>query len=95
MGELSTSLDVWIIARFWFTVPLQHSEALADQELALGFVEALRAEVEKATGETDPYRAEKDEILTDTLAFSRSVILALEFSSALESRECLSSASVT
>jgi len=71
MEELGASFDFWVMARLWLIAPVVHSEVLVDHELALSMGEDVRVEVEKFTGETDPYRAKRAESAEDIYAFGR------------------------
>ncbi|KAH8765767.1 hypothetical protein BGZ57DRAFT_528681 [Hyaloscypha finlandica] len=71
MEELGASFDFWVMARLWLIAPVVHSEVLVDHELALSMGEDVRVEVEKFTGETDPYRAKRAELAEDIYAFGR------------------------
>jgi hypothetical protein len=51
--------------------PFVHSERAEDQEAALLFTEGTRAAVEMVSGMTDPYRAERGQILADLYGFPR------------------------
>lgn len=69
--ELGAELDYWISVRFWFCTPFVHSEKLENQEIALKFTEETRVKVEKVSGQTDPYRTKRKEILQDIYGFPR------------------------
>ena len=71
VDEQGTSLDFWILTRLWLIAPLVHNESLADHEFAEIMTEEVRVEVENVTGKTDPYRAKREELMQDTLAFPR------------------------
>jgi uncharacterized protein (DUF924 family) len=64
-----TSLDYWIAVRFWLVTPFVHSEAAEDQEIAVEFTEETRTVVEQASGVVDPYRTQREAILTDLYGF--------------------------
>jgi uncharacterized protein (DUF924 family) len=64
-------LDYWIGIRFWFGTPFVHSELLAHQQIALAFTEETRLTVEKMSGQTDPYRTDRQAILSDLYGFPR------------------------
>jgi uncharacterized protein (DUF924 family) len=64
------TLDFWVLARTWYICPFVHSDEVSDQERALIFTEETRNVVEKETGTTDPYRAERDSILSDIYGVS-------------------------
>lgn len=69
--ESGTGLDYWLGVRFWLGTPFVHSERRENQEIALAFTEETRLVVESVSGWTDPYRAKRDEILSDLYAFPR------------------------
>ena len=71
VDEQGASLDFWILTRLWLIAPLVHNESLADHEFAEIMTEEVRVEVENVTGKTDPYRAKREELMQDTLAFPR------------------------
>ncbi|CZR59354.1 uncharacterized protein PAC_09246 [Phialocephala subalpina] len=58
-------LDFWVLARTWYICPFVHSDEASDSERALLFTEETRNVVEKETATIDPYRAERDFILSD------------------------------
>jgi uncharacterized protein (DUF924 family) len=64
------TLDFWVLARTWYICPFVHSDEISDQERALIFTEETRNVVEQETGTTDPYRAERDSILSDIYGVS-------------------------
>ncbi|KAH8911198.1 hypothetical protein BR93DRAFT_923911 [Coniochaeta sp. PMI_546] len=64
-------LDYWIGVRFWFGTPFVHSELLESQHIALTYTDETRAVLESESGQTDPYRAERKEILSDLVGFPR------------------------
>jgi len=59
------TLDYWVLARTWYICPFVHSDERSSQERALLFTEETRRAVEEETGTIDPYRAERDAILSD------------------------------
>lgn len=67
--ELGASFDYWTCVRFWMGAPFVHSESLENQEIALGFTDTTRRAVEAETGATDPWRARRDEVLSDLYGF--------------------------
>jgi uncharacterized protein (DUF924 family) len=67
----SASLDYWLRVRRLFSCPHVHCGTLESQELALAFNEETRRTVEQITGQTDPNRAERHEILSDIYGFPR------------------------
>jgi uncharacterized protein (DUF924 family) len=69
--KTDTALDYWIGIRFWFGTPFVHSENWEHQKIAVAFTEETRCVVEWVTGQTDPYRAKRDEILSDLVGFPR------------------------
>ncbi|KAJ7454933.1 hypothetical protein B0H11DRAFT_1875039 [Mycena galericulata] len=71
-GEGAT-LDYWILLRIWIAAPLVHCPTVASQERAVAFHEETRAVVEHATGQRDPYRAEREETLSDVYGFPRMI----------------------
>lgn len=64
------TLDFWVLARTWYICPFVHSDEAANHELALRFTEETRKVVERETGTTDPYRAERDAIMSDLYGVS-------------------------
>jgi uncharacterized protein (DUF924 family) len=64
------TLDFWVLVRTWYICPFVHSDEASDQERALIFSEETRNIVEKETGTSDPYRAERDAILSDIYGVS-------------------------
>ncbi len=64
-------LDYWIGVRFWLDTPFVHSEHRQRQEIALAFTDETRSVVESVSGQEDPYRSKRGEILTDVYAFPR------------------------
>lgn len=64
-------LDYWIAARFWFGTPFVHSELLENQHLALAYTDETRVVLESESGQRDPYRAKRTEILSDLVGFPR------------------------
>ncbi|RFU76294.1 hypothetical protein TARUN_5937 [Trichoderma arundinaceum] len=64
-----TSFDYWVATRMWFVAPNVHSEAAKDHEFALSYTNDTRAVVELVTGQRDPHRARRSEILSDVYAF--------------------------
>ncbi|KAL1860505.1 hypothetical protein Daus18300_009137 [Diaporthe australafricana] len=66
---LGVSLDYWTCIRFWMGAPFVHSESQENQEIALKFTDETRRAVEAETGATDPWRAKRDEVLSDLYAF--------------------------
>lgn len=69
----SVSLGYWVIARQWFGTPFVHTDTIPAQEQAIAFTEETRRQVEEITGTTDPYRAQRDAILSDIYGFPRVV----------------------
>ena len=69
--QKDTGLDYWIAVRFWFGTPFVHSERLENQHTALIFTEETRSVVERESGQVDPYRARRNEILSDLVGFPR------------------------
>ncbi|KAK3370840.1 hypothetical protein B0T24DRAFT_627175 [Lasiosphaeria ovina] len=69
--QADTGLDYWIGVRFWLGTPFVHSELLANQKIAVAFTEETRSVVERVSGQTDPYRTNRDEILADLYGFPR------------------------
>ncbi|KAK4170039.1 hypothetical protein QBC43DRAFT_307045 [Cladorrhinum sp. PSN259] len=72
--DLGAELDYWIGVRFWFGTPFVHSERLEHQEVAIKFTEETRTKVEEVTGQTDPYRAQRKEVLSDLYGFPREYV---------------------
>ncbi|KAH8901498.1 hypothetical protein GQ53DRAFT_740381 [Thozetella sp. PMI_491] len=70
-GKQSASLDYWLRVRRLFSCPHVHCGTLESQELALAFNEETRRTVERISGQTDPNRAERQEILSDVYGFPR------------------------
>lgn len=64
-------LDYWICLRFWFSMPFVHSERADYQEIALGYTEETRTVIERESGQTDPWRSKREEILADLTGFPR------------------------
>ncbi|KAH8668825.1 hypothetical protein BX600DRAFT_435342 [Xylariales sp. PMI_506] len=64
------TLDFWVLARTWFICPFVHSDEVSNHERALKFTEETRDVVEKETGTTDPYRAQRDFIMSDLYGVS-------------------------
>ncbi|KAH8896872.1 hypothetical protein GQ53DRAFT_743398 [Thozetella sp. PMI_491] len=69
-----TTLDYWVVIRPWFITPFVHTDTAECQERALELQEETRRVVEEATGTTDPYRAQRSEILSDIYGFPRVVM---------------------
>ncbi len=69
--QKDTGLDYWVAVRFWLGTPFAHSEAILDQEIALAFTEETRSAIEKASGQVDPHRIEREDILSDIYGFPR------------------------
>lgn len=59
------TLDFWVLIRTWHVCAFVHSDEASDSERALLFTEETRNIVENETGTIDPYRAERDVILSD------------------------------
>ncbi|KAK3983817.1 hypothetical protein QBC44DRAFT_338031 [Cladorrhinum sp. PSN332] len=70
-NHFGAELDYWIGVRFWFGVPFVHSERLEHQEIAVKLTEETRAKVEEVSGEIDPYRAQRKQVLSDLYGFPR------------------------
>lgn len=66
-----SSFDYWLVSRLVWIAPISHDEDLESQRIALELVEETRAMVEDRFGVKDPYRAARDELLKDDLAFLR------------------------
>jgi uncharacterized protein (DUF924 family) len=62
-----------VLIRLWFIAPLVHSEVLADHEIAEAMNEEVRVEVEKLSGQIDPYRTKRAELAEDTYAFGKMI----------------------
>ncbi|RKU46786.1 hypothetical protein DL546_006629 [Coniochaeta pulveracea] len=69
--NMGYGLDYWIGVRFWFGCAFAHSEELHHQMIALKSTEETRCVVESMTGQTDPYRGLRKEILSDVFGFPR------------------------
>ncbi|KAK5991987.1 hypothetical protein PT974_05383 [Cladobotryum mycophilum] len=69
--EVKVSFDYWVIVRFFFAAVFVHSESIQHQNIGLAMNEELRQLAESRTGETDPNRAERSVILSDTMAFAK------------------------
>lgn len=67
------SFDYWLVSRLMWIAPLSHAEDLDSQRIALAMVEETRTMVEERFGTKDPYRAKRDALLKDDLAFLREV----------------------
>ncbi|EKM52749.1 uncharacterized protein PHACADRAFT_31212 [Phanerochaete carnosa HHB-10118-sp] len=67
------SYDYAMVARFWFYIPLVHSENLENHEKQLILMEAVRSDVEKHVGKKDPGREKMAEDLTDIYGFPKVV----------------------
>ena len=65
------SWDYAMVARFWFSIPLVHSESLENQEMQLVLTEGIRKDVEKHTGKKDTGRSRMEEDLKDIYGFPR------------------------
>ena len=65
------SWDYAMVARFWFSTPLAHSESLENQETLLVLSEGIRKDVEKRAGKKDPERGRMEEDLKDIYGFPR------------------------
>ncbi|KAK4235650.1 hypothetical protein C8A03DRAFT_36496 [Achaetomium macrosporum] len=71
--ELGATLDYWVIARTWLVAPFVHADQVLIHERAAALTEETRRHVEQATRTTDPYRAQRDAILSDVYGFPRVV----------------------
>ena len=69
--QAGVDFDYWVLVHFHFSFPFVHSEAEDNQRIGLAMTEERRAAVEEHTGETDPHRGERLELLSDTLGFYR------------------------
>jgi hypothetical protein len=69
--KMGATLDYWVLGRTWFVAPFVHTAQVAVQERAVALTEETRRRVEEETQTTDPYRAQRDAILSDTYAFPR------------------------
>ncbi|KAH8674288.1 hypothetical protein BX600DRAFT_457312 [Xylariales sp. PMI_506] len=67
----SASLDYWLRVRRLFSCPQVHYGTPESQELAIAFNDETRRVVEGICGQTDPNRAERQEILSDLYGFPR------------------------
>ncbi|KAK3311716.1 uncharacterized protein B0T15DRAFT_83518 [Chaetomium strumarium] len=68
---LGTTLGYWVLVRTWFVAPFVHTDQVAIQERALALTEETRRQVEEVTRTTDPYRAQREAILSDVYGFPR------------------------
>ncbi|OAA75797.1 hypothetical protein LEL_07785 [Akanthomyces lecanii RCEF 1005] len=66
-----SSFDYWLVSRLVWIAPISHDEDLESQRIALELTEETRSMVEDRFGVKDPYRATREELLKDTLAFLR------------------------
>ncbi|CAN8099891.1 unnamed protein product [Discula destructiva] len=71
--EIGVTLDWWICARLWFAAPFVHSESVKNQSIALELTGGTRRVVEAASGTQDPWRAKREEVLSDLYGFPRVV----------------------
>lgn len=69
--QTHAGLDYWIAVRFWFGTQFVHSERLDNQHIALLYTDETRSVVERESGQTDPYRTKRKEILSDLVGFPR------------------------
>lgn len=60
-----------MIRKFWLYVPLVHSEDIDDHRAVALMFEETRLEVERYSGERDPWRDTEAEDLKDTALFSK------------------------
>ncbi|KAJ3492794.1 hypothetical protein NLG97_g5145 [Lecanicillium saksenae] len=65
------SFDYWIVSRLSWIAPISHDEDLESQRIALDLMEETRSMVEDRFDVKDPYRATRDALLKDDLAFLR------------------------
>ena len=66
-----THFDYWVLVHFWLTAHFVHSESMEYHELALKLTEEKRKAVEARVNETDPNRAKREDILSDSTGFPR------------------------
>ncbi|XWX00142.1 hypothetical protein V2A60_008161 [Cordyceps javanica] len=66
-----SSFDYWLVSRVMWIAPITHDETLESQRITLDLVEETRSLAEERFGVKDPYRATRDELLGDDLAFLR------------------------
>jgi hypothetical protein len=69
--SMGYGLDYWIGVRFWFGCAFVHSGELSHQRIALEFTDETRCVVESMSGQIDPYRESREEILSDPSGFPR------------------------
>ncbi|OHE99281.1 hypothetical protein CORC01_05322 [Colletotrichum orchidophilum] len=69
--EAGASFEHWCLLHLFLSCPFVHSERLEDQDIALEMTEERRKGAEQRSGETDPYREKRSEVLSDALAFPR------------------------
>jgi uncharacterized protein (DUF924 family) len=67
----SSTLDYWVLVRTTFVVPFTHTDRIDTQDRSLAFSEETRRIIEEATGTVDPYRSQRDQILSDIFGFPR------------------------
>ncbi|OAR01457.1 hypothetical protein LLEC1_07430 [Akanthomyces lecanii] len=65
------TFDYWLVTRLLWIAPISHDEDLESQRIALDLAEETRSMVEERFGVKDPYRATREELLKDDLAFLR------------------------
>ncbi|KAK2600076.1 hypothetical protein QQS21_005162 [Conoideocrella luteorostrata] len=68
------NFDYWIAGRIVWLSAFSHDEDLESQRIGLELSEETRAIVEARTGTVDPYRATRDALLVDDLAFPREMV---------------------
>lgn len=73
----ATCFDYWLVTRVIWAAPFLHAEDLESQKIGLEMSEETRVAVEAYTGQTDPYRAMRDETMTDDTLFLREVVKGL------------------
>ncbi|KAK3313982.1 hypothetical protein B0H66DRAFT_643444 [Apodospora peruviana] len=64
-------LDYWLGTRLWFGGPWVHSESRSNQDIALAFTDETRRAIEATSGQVDPNRARREEILSDVVGLPR------------------------
>ncbi|KAH8896386.1 hypothetical protein GQ53DRAFT_852573 [Thozetella sp. PMI_491] len=69
--QQGAGLDYWIGARFWLGTPFVHSESRETHKIAVKFTATTRSVVESVTGQKNPYRSKREEILADLYGFPR------------------------
>ncbi|KAF7554350.1 hypothetical protein G7Z17_g2954 [Cylindrodendrum hubeiense] len=70
-GPGVSSFEHWVGIRITWSAPFLHAEDLESQKIGLELAEETRAAVEAYAGVRDPYRATRDALLKDDLAFLR------------------------